>query len=315
MKMKRQRKFRWLVVLCSVMLALCFTMPALAAKDGEKTSNVSAAASIKLNRSTASLSLSGMKTIQLKATVRGKSKRVTWSSSNRKVAVVSSTGKVTAKSAGKTVITARANGKTAKCTITVKKAAAFSGKRAQHQKYVAYIKSFERRYKNAMVQGELKASKAKIYFAFVDIDGDGTDECIVRGQYDPSSSKVMTSNSMNPYTDKTEIYTIKSGKVKTVVKQMLSPYAHVENILVYKSRKTIEYWFSYDHTFYTYQNGALSKRPSGSCSSPYLYGEPWYVNNRAVPRSSYEKYLNKMRNGGSGYLMYQYTTKNINRFL
>lgn len=311
MRKKKQRKFRWLAVFFSVMLALCLGVSSLAAEAGEPGTE----ASIRLNRSTVSLSLSGTKTVQLRATVRGKSKKVSWSSGNRKVASVSSTGRVTAKSAGKAVITARANGKTAKCTVTVKKAQALSGKRAQHKKYVSYIKSFERRYKNAMVQGGMSRSRARVYFSFVDIDGDGTDECVVRGLYDPSSSKVMTSDSMNSYTGKTEIYAIKSGKVKTVVKQELSPYAHMENILVYKSRRTIEYWFSHSHTFYTYRNGTLSKKACGSCSSPYAGGEPWYVNNKAVSRSSYEKYLNRMQNGGRGYVMYQYTTKNINRFL
>lgn len=55
----------------------------------------------------------------LKATVTGKSKTVTWSSSNKDVATVTSGGKVSAKKTGKTTITAKANGKTASCTLTV----------------------------------------------------------------------------------------------------------------------------------------------------------------------------------------------------
>ena len=54
----------------------------------------------------------------LKAT--GVSGSVTWNSSNTKVAVVKD-GKVTAKKAGKTVITASAGSYKATCTITVKK--------------------------------------------------------------------------------------------------------------------------------------------------------------------------------------------------
>lgn len=72
--------------------------------------------SLKLNRSTAALSLKGTKAVQLKATVTGVSHAVKWSSSNKKIATVSSTGKVT----GKCTIYAKANGKTVKCTITVK---------------------------------------------------------------------------------------------------------------------------------------------------------------------------------------------------
>lgn len=74
---------------------------------------------ISLNKTKAILYTSGTKTVQLKATVTGKSKKVTWSSSNKKIATVSSKGKVTAKKAGTAVITAKANGKTAKCTVTV----------------------------------------------------------------------------------------------------------------------------------------------------------------------------------------------------
>ena len=55
----------------------------------------------------------------IKASVTGESKKVTWKSSNTKVATVSN-GKVTAKKAGKAKITATANGITKTVTITVK---------------------------------------------------------------------------------------------------------------------------------------------------------------------------------------------------
>lgn len=45
--------------------------------------------------------------------------KATWKSSNPKVATVSSTGKVTAKKKGTTTITAKTNGKTYKCKVTV----------------------------------------------------------------------------------------------------------------------------------------------------------------------------------------------------
>lgn len=79
-----------------------------------------------------SLSISGNKavaaggTLSLRAAVRptnAKNKAVTWTSSNTKVATVSSTGKVTARYPGKAVITAKAkdgSGKTAKCTVIVR---------------------------------------------------------------------------------------------------------------------------------------------------------------------------------------------------
>lgn len=82
------------------------------------------AASVKLNKTKVTLSISGKKTVQLKAVVKGTSKKVRWKSSNTRVAVVSSKGKVTAKKSGTAVITAKVNGKTARCKITVRKTAA-----------------------------------------------------------------------------------------------------------------------------------------------------------------------------------------------
>lgn len=62
-------------------------------------------------------------TFTLRATVsptNATDKSVTWTSSNANVAAVDTTGKVTAKAAGKATITAKtSNGKTATCTITV----------------------------------------------------------------------------------------------------------------------------------------------------------------------------------------------------
>jgi hypothetical protein len=57
----------------------------------------------------------------LKAKTEEPSSKVTWSTSDKKIATVKN-GKVTAKKAGTCIIVAKANGKTVKCKITVKKA-------------------------------------------------------------------------------------------------------------------------------------------------------------------------------------------------
>ena len=78
---------------------------------------------ITLNKTTASVGKG--KTMQLTATVtptNATNKAVTWKSSNTKIATVSSTGKVTAKSAGTVTITCTAkdgSGKKATCKVTV----------------------------------------------------------------------------------------------------------------------------------------------------------------------------------------------------
>ncbi|MBQ8134948.1 MAG: Ig domain-containing protein, partial [Clostridia bacterium] len=78
---------------------------------------------VKLNKTKATIESDG--TVTLKATVSPSnvtSKKVTWTSSNKKVATVNSKGKVTAKKPGTVTITAKTvNGKTAKCKVTVKK--------------------------------------------------------------------------------------------------------------------------------------------------------------------------------------------------
>ena len=82
------------------------------------------AKSVTLNLTKASLDLKKNKTVKLTAKVSpsGASQSVTWSTSNKKVAKVKN-GLVTAVGTGTAKITAKtSNGKTAKCTITVKAA-------------------------------------------------------------------------------------------------------------------------------------------------------------------------------------------------
>ena len=76
---------------------------------------------IKLSQEKAVLYTSGKNKLTLKATVTGSSEKVTWSSNNQKVATVNEKGVVTAKKAGKAVITAKVGNAVAVCSITVKK--------------------------------------------------------------------------------------------------------------------------------------------------------------------------------------------------
>ena len=74
---------------------------------------------IKLNQSSYVLYTNKGNTLNLKATVDGKSKTVLWNSSNDAVATVNK-GKVTAVSEGEAIISATANDVTAECLITVR---------------------------------------------------------------------------------------------------------------------------------------------------------------------------------------------------
>ena len=79
--------------------------------------------SIKVNKPTAVIYTGGTstQTVQLRATVKGASKAVTWTSLNPAVATVDEKGKVTSVSDGQAVIMATANGKTDTCVVKVLK--------------------------------------------------------------------------------------------------------------------------------------------------------------------------------------------------
>lgn len=80
------------------------------------TINVSAAKKIRLNKTKATIYVG--KTVSLK--LKNSKKKIKWSSSNKKVAIVTKKGKVKGKKAGKVTITAKAGKKKYRCKITVK---------------------------------------------------------------------------------------------------------------------------------------------------------------------------------------------------
>lgn len=74
--------------------------------------------SVKLNKS--KITIKNGETFKLKATVKGESQKVVWTSSSKKTAVVSKNGVVTGKKKGIAYITAEANGEIAICKVIVK---------------------------------------------------------------------------------------------------------------------------------------------------------------------------------------------------
>ena len=75
------------------------------------------AVSLALNKETANV-ICG-KTFTLKATLTGSSDKITWKSSDTKIATVDANGKIKANMAGEVTITSTAAGKSAKCVVTV----------------------------------------------------------------------------------------------------------------------------------------------------------------------------------------------------
>ena len=86
----------------------------------DKINGNKAPTGIALDRTSLNLQKGKSKTLKYVLTPRKAKSSVKWNSSNKKVATVNSSGKVTAKSCGKAVITATtANGKTATCKVKV----------------------------------------------------------------------------------------------------------------------------------------------------------------------------------------------------
>lgn len=104
---------------CGMMLIIIMLMCLMFGTNDTYATN-----SVSLNKK--SITMVAKDTYTLK--VKGTSSKAKWSTSNKKIATVNSSGKVTAKKNGKAVITAKINGKKYKCNVTVKKTAAISKK-------------------------------------------------------------------------------------------------------------------------------------------------------------------------------------------
>ena len=106
------RQRRWIALLLVLMTILMIPLAATAETKADMNKKVTI--------SKKEVTIQVGEKVKLKVT--GTKEKVKWSSSNKKVATVSSGGRVTGKSAGTAVIKAKVNGKTYKCTVTVKAA-------------------------------------------------------------------------------------------------------------------------------------------------------------------------------------------------
>ncbi|MDD5953368.1 MAG: SH3 domain-containing protein [Oscillospiraceae bacterium] len=146
-----------------------------AAKYLKKAPATVAATGVTLNKTTASVTVGG--SVTLKATVSPSSatdKTVTWSSANKAIATVSSSGIVKGIKAGSVKITAKtANGKTAACTVTVKASSSNSG-----EKLLDYVTIDNVNYRSApnlekeSIQGVLQKGTAVKVVSGSSVQGD-----------------------------------------------------------------------------------------------------------------------------------------------
>lgn len=102
-------------IMGAFLLALCISIVAPATVPLTANITTVEAAKVKLSKSKATL----IKGQTLKLEVKNTSKKVKWSTSNKKIATVNSSGKITAKKAGTVTITATISNKKYTCKVTV----------------------------------------------------------------------------------------------------------------------------------------------------------------------------------------------------
>lgn len=117
---------------------------------------------------------------------RKRDTRIQWSSSKKSIATVSGSGttcEITAKKAGTTVVTAKVDGKTYRCTVTVKKAAAPSNPTTQKTKA---LKAYDEFLKNGTIliedeEGNNRRRKVSqsCTFALIYLDNDNVPELLL----------------------------------------------------------------------------------------------------------------------------------------
>ena len=100
---------------CFIVLSMILVMPIVI--PGLQNICTVQAASVKINKKKLTLNVKENYTLK----VKGTTSKIKWSTSNKKIATVSSKGKVKAKKKGKVTITAKVKGKKYKCKVKVEK--------------------------------------------------------------------------------------------------------------------------------------------------------------------------------------------------
>ena len=227
------------------------------------------AASIKLNKT--SITMYTGKTSTLR--VSGTSKKVTWSTSNKKVATVSSKGIVSAKYPGKATITAKVNKKNLKCKVTVKRQT--TSKKAALRAYYNFLKYYN-----------FTSNSSSCGFNLIYINNDTIPELVIfDGNYHAVGAK---------------IYAYVNGQVKYV--DEFGEYGAFN----YKEKKGIIHsprsgQGIYRNTYYKWTGAKLSKIISFTSieqldsSGDFVY--KYYINNKKVTRSKYKSSIAPYQKG------------------
>lgn len=193
------------------------------------------------------------------------------------------------------------------CTVT---ANAAMSKSAQHKLYKATMKNYASKAKasykkNSAHVGLSGSTSRKVMYLFADIDKNGTDELIMR-YADPKYDRNTAVGS--GYGESTTIYTIKNGKVVTVLDHsFIDPAQHDNFVHIFKNRSRIDMGLSHgydDHTFCKYSHGKLYTNSNTIWMT--ATSSHWSYNQKSISRSSYQSKYKSLTNNGKGYTMKLY---------
>ncbi len=179
-------------------------------------------------------------------------------------------------------------------------------KSEQHKLYKTtmknYVKKVKAAYKRNSPEHNTGSSWRKVMYLFVDIDKNGIDELVMR-YADPKQER-NTALGLG-YAESTTIYTIKNGKVITVLDHTdVNPLRHDNFVHIFKNRSRIDMglWHGYDdHTFCKYSNGKLYTNSNTIWMA--ATSSSWSYNQKRISRSSYQAKYKSLTNNGKGYTM------------
>ena len=172
-------------------------------------------------------------------------------------------------------------------------------KSAQHRMYKTTMKNYVKKAKSSCKRNFSDGISRKVLYLFVDIDKNGTDELIMR--YGGSRNTAVGTG----YGESTTIYTIKNGKVVTVLDYSnVNPLRHDNFVHIFKNRSRIDMGLSHgydDHTFCKYSNGKLYTNSNIIWMT--ATSDRWSYNQKSISRSSYLAKYKSLTNNGKGYTM------------
>ena len=169
--MKIRKRLKQIFVALSTSLFITGVVPCIPVAINYPVA-VEAATNVKINKTKITLNKGQATTLR----IIGTKEKITWRSSNKKVAIVNSKGKVTAKAAGTTIITATVSGKRYTCRVTVKNASVPVGKVPScATKQTVYATGFNGPYIINMRYSRLELPNSFIYIKNLDANAKITD--------------------------------------------------------------------------------------------------------------------------------------------